>query len=542
MSRSIKMIIAGLCVALATTSTASAQVSQMRLFSPFPDDQFGGGIYAHEGLYGSIGAGVVSLSQPSDQVVGSKVSGTQFVTNVIPNTTSGGTSTTFTYSEQTSQINTSQFHADWETATEFVIGNHQGHHGWEVKGTVVTPQYCVYDGIYGGLNLEDPACVNVNNYNINGGSGNYYVWTGNSYQLLDPQGSGSVNQIGRLWMIVGLDSVGSSSTSTQRANNNQGSTTSDGDTDRYAFVPMGIAYETYNIQSKVNTWSVEAMYNYRFHPFRSGMLEALAGVRYTQFDGRFNFQGHASTKNESSYSITEVSILRTDTQGAGDAQKTQTSEQYGSYDFDQASTRGADLGYSDWNFKADNHIVGPQVGARYTISNNRWRFIAEGKYFAGFNRQNLYGDGTLGLKAMSDSAGSSGSNNNNNNNNNNRNNNNNNNNNSGSSNGNNTAATGGIQTYTPIGTVANTFMYSKHYNAYTNGIEGKLEAAWNWTEAVGFSVAYQMLYMDNIARASAINSYRINEDGSVFGVKANKKDRNFDQFVHGVMFTVNVNK
>ena len=98
MSRSIKTIIAGLCLALATTSTASAQVSQMRLFSPFPDDQFGGGVYKHEGLYGSIGAGVVSLSQPSDQLVGSRNGGQQFVTNVIPNTTSNSAATTFTYS------------------------------------------------------------------------------------------------------------------------------------------------------------------------------------------------------------------------------------------------------------------------------------------------------------------------------------------------------------------------------------------------------------------------------------------------------------
>ena len=138
MSRSIKMIIAGLCLALATTSTASAQVSQMRLFSPFPDDQFGGGIYEHEGMYGSISAGVLSLSQPRDQVVGSLNGGQQYVTNVVPNVGSEGASTTFTYSEQVNQINTSQFHADWETATRFTIGNQDGHHGWEFSGTLST--------------------------------------------------------------------------------------------------------------------------------------------------------------------------------------------------------------------------------------------------------------------------------------------------------------------------------------------------------------------------------------------------------------------
>ncbi|MBQ1864439.1 MAG: hypothetical protein II150_07610, partial [Thermoguttaceae bacterium] len=121
-------------------------------------------------------------------------------------------------------------------------------------------------------------------------------------------------------------------------------------------------------------------------------------------------------------------------------------------------------------------------------------------------------------------------------------NNNNNNTSNNNNNNSNTSETGGIQSYTPIGTVANAFNYSKHYDAYTNGITGTFEAAWNWTEAVGFKVGYEMLYMDNIARASAVNNYRINEDGSIFGVKSRKKDRNFDTFVHGVMFTVMVNR
>ena len=300
MSRSIKMILAGICIALATASTASAQVSQMRLFSPFPDDQFGGGVYEHEGMYGSVGAGIISISQPCDQVVGSTHGGQQYVTNVIPNLASNGRSTTFTYSEQVNQINTSQFNADWETATRFTIGNQSGHHGWEFSGTVISPQRCDYDGVYGGVVIEDPAVVNVSNYNMSGASGNYYVWTGDSYELLNQQGAGSVNQIGRLWMIVGLDSVGTSSNqTTTNTNTSQNNNSTANSADRYAFVPMPIVYETFNITSKVNTWDVEAMYTYRFHPFRSGTLEALAGVRYTQFDGRFRFYGHASTKNES---------------------------------------------------------------------------------------------------------------------------------------------------------------------------------------------------------------------------------------------------
>lgn len=509
MSRSIKTIIAGLCLALATTSTASAQISQMRLFSPFPDDQFGGGVYQHEGFYGSIGAGLVTLSQPGDQIIGSK-KGTeaQVVTNVIPGSNN---TTTFTYVNQTNQMNTSQFRADWETATEFTVGNMIGHHGWEVKGTVITPQKNDYDGVYGGINIEDPAVVDVSSY---GANGNYYVWNGKGATLIDPINSGGSYQIGRLWVIRGMNTTGQTG---QEYNNNNDNNANDGSQNNYILMPMPINYETFEMQSKVNTWSVEAMYNYRFHPFRRGTLELLAGVRYTQFDGRFNFFGHANTKNTSSYSVTEVQVLN---KGGGTITGegnvvSDSSQEYDQYDYDATNTVGADLGYSDWNFEANNHIVGPQVGLRYTISNNRWRFTGEGKYFAGFNRQNLYGDGTLGLKAMSDGEDGSGLN---------------------------MTETGGVPMQAPLNTVANSFAYSKHHDVYTSGVEGKIEAAWNWTQAVGFKVGYQMLYMDNIARASAINDYRINEDGSIFGVKKDKDDYNFDQFVHGVMFTVMINR
>jgi hypothetical protein len=48
--------------------------------------------------------------------------------------------------------------------------------------------------------------------------------------------------------------------------------------------------------------------------------------------------------------------------------------------------------------------------------------------------------------------------------------------------------------------------------------------------------------MDNIARSSAVNDDRVNENGTIFGAKKNKDDYNFEQFVHGVMFTVMINR
>ncbi len=510
MSRSIKTIIAGLCLALATTSTASAQISQMRLFSPFPDDQFGGGVYQHEGFYGSIGAGIVSLSQPSDQIVGSQVG-----TNAkVPITTVGGQNGTsyLTYGIQGNQINTSQFRASWETATEFTVGNMIGHHGWEVKGTVVSPQRNTHTGLYGGINIEDPLCIDAAAIAKGmSGNGNYYVWTGKGVTPVDLMAPGGTYQIGRLWGIVPMQGQGSSGQGYTDNSNNNNNNNNDGDGNDYMFAPIPLNYETFSLHTNVNTWSVEAMYNYRFHPFRRGTLELLAGIRYTEFDGAFSFFGHANTSKTSSYEITDVQILETDTSANVDNASTSTSQEFGSYDYENSSVTGADLGYSDWNFEANNHIIGPQVGLRYTLSNNRWRFVGEAKYFAGFNRQNIYGNGTLGLRPMSEQATD-------------------------------TSATGGLPTNAPIGVYGNAFSYSKHNDVYTNGVDGKIEAVWNWTQAVGFKVGYQMLYMDSIARATAVNDYRVNENGTIFGAKKDKDDYNFDQFVHGVMFTFMVNR
>ncbi|MBR5627041.1 MAG: hypothetical protein IKW74_05400, partial [Thermoguttaceae bacterium] len=80
------------------------------------------------------------------------------------------------------------------------------------------------------------------------------------------------------------------------------------------------------------------------------------------------------------------------------------------------------------------------------------------------------------------------------------------------------------------------------FNIFTPGGEVNIDATWNWTHAVSFKVGYQMLYLAHIANATAVNDYRINDDGTIFGVKEDKHDRNFDAFVHGVMFTVQVNR
>lgn len=506
MSRlSLKLLIVSILLTLATTSNAFAQMSQMRLFSPYPDDEFGGGAYMHEGFYGSVGAGIVFITQPPDQLIGNTKGGSELsVTNTI-----GGANETsvFTAVPTASQMNTSNMGGKWVTATDFEVGNMRGHHGWSVKGTVVSPMKNTVKGLDAGINIYDPAIVEIQQWGTNG---NYYLWNRGTVPLLTQLDQGTLVKVGRLWGIVGL--YGSQTTGNSYSGGGSASSSTSTEDEKYAFVAIPLTFNQWQVSTKCDTFSVEAMYTYRFHPFRRGTLEFLAGVRYTAFKESMDFAGMASTKLTTEYSDTRVEILQTGTQSSTGGQAvTSTSQSFVNNQQNQSYELGADLGISSWKFRVDNQLVGPQIGLRYILTNNRWQFLGETKFFAALNRQNLYGSGILGLKASSSQTT-------------------------------NLTQTNGTPLYAPVNTVQNYFTYSSHFNQFSPGVDTKFQANWNWTQCVSFGVSYQMLFLSNLARAAAINDYRMNEDGTIFGVKQNKSDRNFDTFVHGVMFNVNVNK
>ena len=514
------VLASGLFLAMTFASVSWAQISQMRLFSPYPDDQFGGGAYMREGLYGSVGAGMLNIALPSTQTIGY----TNYDTQPMYNMNQLG-SGFYLLGETPNQIDTSAMHSEFSSATEFEIGRQEGHHGWSFKAQIVTPPYITAPGFDGGLSIYDPQTVSVGNFIdairladptvtmsdmdwndmviYDTKSGNYVPYTA----------AGAPTTIGRLWAMVSL--TGSGTTNNVNTGSGSGDTETTTNTDNgysYALTPIPFIFNMESIEYKVNFWSVEAMYTYRFHPFRRGVLEMLAGVRYTVFDDRTAIFGHATTKLENSYDITRIEILQSgSTAAAGGQAIGSESQDYKKNTQTEDTFSGANLGYSSWNFLAENHIVGPQVGGRYTLSNNRWRFMTEGKFFAGFNRQNINGYGQFGFKAESSQSG-------------------------------NLEDSGGLPLKAPLATNANRFNYSNHFNEFTPGAELRFEAAWYWTEAVSFKFGYQFQYLGEIARSLATNEYAINNDGSFFRVKSNKDERNFDTLVHGVMFTAQINK
>ncbi len=504
-----KLILASFGLALLFSSVANAQISQMRLFSPYPDDQFGGGAYMNEGLYGSVGAGLITITNPPTQIVGYDYGRLADTPYAITRITGGGT---YTAARMPNQITTAALHSDWTSASQFEVGNRRGHHGWSIKGTIITPQSMHEEGFSGSVNILDPQTVLLDEYVK--GAGTYYVWADDKFVTMATYEAQHQGRIGHLWALIDLSGGSTTSQSYNNTDQNNNSSSSDSDSDStYAFAPIPIIFKEYKLNTKVNTWSVEAMYTYRFHPFRVGSFEFLAGMKYNVFDDKMDFLGHATTRTSASYTDSIVRILNKDATSVTNATGTTTSSNQ-SVDTDNQTTdsfSGADLGYSSWNFEANNQIIGPQIGGRYILSNNRWRIMGESTFFAGFNRQNINGDGFMGLLSEADQEG-------------------------------NLSETGNIPTMTPLNTVANRFAYSEHFNEFTPGVNTKVEAAWYWTQVVSFKVGYDLTYLGNIARSTAVNDYRINPDGSYFGVKGGDAGRDTDLFVHGVMFTVQVNK
>ncbi len=112
---------------------------------------------------------------------------------------------------------------------------------------------------------------------------------------------------------------------------------------------LPVKFDTLVALNTTSTWSIEASYLRRTMTFHNGgNMEFYLGARYLEFDESFS-----------------------------------------------AIATGGLLDNSYWNTSAGNHIVGPQVGARYYKQQGRWKISTEGRFMAGYNSQNLSQDGAF---------------------------------------------------------------------------------------------------------------------------------------------------
>ncbi len=217
---------------------------------------------------------------------------------------------------------------------------------------------------------------------------------------------------------------------------------------------LPITFDTMRIRNQVDNWSIEWMYIYRLHPRRKGgVFELFGGVRYLEFNERF-----------------EVDAI------------------------------GGVLADSYWSTKADNHLIGPQLGARWSNQRGRWSLLGEGRFFAAFNNQNIHQKGLMGSEL--DPA---------------------------------TTAQGAPLELGPTG-----FSYWMHQTEWAPSVEVRLEARWQWTRLVSFKAGWTGLYMDGIARPSKMVNYEFDASGAVMGITNDNNRRGV--LINGLTLGVELNR
>ncbi len=246
-----------------------------------------------------------------------------------------------------------------------------------------------------------------------------------------------------------------------------------------ALLPLPVLFDTVSIRNRVQTWGAEVNYMLRSRPLHhGGYFELFGGVRYLEFNDRFKFDGYQG-----------VQIL----EDRDDILVAQAGEEDADDDIDRLIILG-DPGILDDTMlqqDANNHIVGPQIGARWFKQRGRFRLSTEGRFFAGFNSQNNKQFGVIGTK-LDPAAQVLGQ----------------------------PAAMGPTQ-----------FNHSYNTNEFTPGFELGIDLEWQWTKAVSFRLSWTGLWLDNIARASNMIDWTLYEN-SVMGIMEDQNTQGV--FINGI--------
>lgn len=182
------------------------------------------------------------------------------------------------------------------------------------------------------------------------------------------------------------------------------------------------------MENLIQTWSLELNYTYRFHPSRHGSIwELYMGVRYFEFNEEFNVRAFGGT-----------------------------------------------LADSQWFSRADNHIVGPQIGGRVFRTYNRWTIESQGRFFAGWNSQNLGLHGMLGSELDPHAE---------------------------------------PVAHVPLAMGPVGFNHTEHVSEWSPGAELRVNLKYKVTDKLALNVGWTGFWIDGIARASNIIRYDLPDMG-----------------------------
>ncbi|MBN1589761.1 MAG: BBP7 family outer membrane beta-barrel protein [Pirellulales bacterium] len=266
--------------------------------------------------------------------------------------------------------------------------------------------------------------------------------------------------------------------------------------DQGTIKPLPVTFASANIRNRVETWGVELSYLLRSNPTPSGgYFEVFLGARYLEFNDEFSVHAYGD--------VVPVEISGETVSGI-----VMTSLPLGA---DQETLYTGTLANSVWYQDAKNHIVGPQIGARWFKHYNRWMISAEGRFFAGFNSQSLYQDGYVGDQ-LNPNQGML----------------------------NEPSLPGHVPlAAVPLSLGPTTFTHQSNENEWSPGVEVRVNFEWQWTKNVSFGAGWSGLWMDGIARASNLINYEFGTSSTMGILTQNNRQ---DVFVNGANFRINVNR
>lgn len=460
-------------------------LEDFQLFAPVADGTFGGGPRPRDGFFFSAEWLRMSISDPETTPIGFE---TDLPTDVY--------TSFFAKHPARNDFNTGFLDAKFTSGMRYEFGDIRGHHGWFFSGFLMRNQSTEFSPQGGGeLIIEDPA----------------------NWGQLDDDISADLpagTPYGRTYGIF-FHEIDAATTELKLA-------------------PMPVRFDELKMSQETKTWGLELNYLFRMHPTRHGSVwEVFGGVRYLEFQDKFGIAGRGSPFDGVTVeypdpldvtTTTGTTTGGTTTTGTTTTGTTTTGTTTTGTTNDTITYSGTPTGPNsifhdaNWETKANSHVIGPQIGIRYSKQVARWSVFAEGRFFAGFNRQNISQSGVFGSEIGSEEYQTllDG------------------------------IAIDEINTvpidpplypWTPYdmsGPI--TFNHVSHADEWSPGVELRLGAKWQLTDAISIQAAYNAIWIDGIARAANMTDYSFN--GDVFGINMdqNRQDVWMNAFSIGAVF------
>jgi hypothetical protein len=262
---------------------------------------------------------------------------------------------------------------------------------------------------------------------------------------------------------------------------------------------LPVTFATANIRNRVKTWGVELSYLLRSSQLHGGgYFECFMGARYLEFNDQFDLEAYGE--------YTPVNLTDPETVGNVIIDPVQTTPDTYIY--------VGTLANSFWQQDAKNHIIGPQIGARWFRYYGRWMLSTEGRFFAGFNSQTLYQQGVVGseLDYVENTPGLPGRV---------------------------PVIYGQSSAHVPLSLNATTFTHQEHENEWSPGVELRVDLEWQWTRNISIGGGWSGMWMDGIARASNLIDYKLGTDSTMGILTENNRQ---SVFINGANLRIVVNR